>query len=184
MPNRSPLFLLLVFFILSLGGCSAVQVSHDFAVDYPFTAGGTYAWQATSPSPVGEDLLDARFRRSIEEQLRYRGFRPSATPQLLVGYSYTVTPRLREEPLSTGFGFGIGRDYRYSGIGLGYGTTVSQFDQGVLVVSIYATEDGREVWRGTATREVTTHATPQQLDQRVAEMVQKVLTAFPPSANR
>jgi len=184
MPNRSALLFLLVFFALLLNGCSTVQVSHDFAADYPFTAGGTYAWQAATPSPMGEDLLDARFRRNLEEQLLHRGFRPSATPQLLVGYSYTVTPRLREEPISTGFGFGIGRDYRYSGIGLGYGITVSQYDQGVLVVSISAAEDGHEVWRGTATREVSTHATPEQLDQRVAEMVEKVLAAFPPSANR
>ena len=184
MANRSTLLVLLVLFTLLVGGCSTVQVSHDFAADYPFTAGGSYAWQASTPSPVGEDLLDARFRRNIEKQLLHRGFRPSATPQLLIGYSYTVTSRLREEPVSTGFGFGIGRDYRYSGIGLGYGTTVSQYDQGMLVVSLYAAEDGREVWRGTASREVFTHATPQQLDQRVAEMVEKVLAFFPPSAHR
>lgn len=180
--------LLVIIYTLAtlMAGCAKVQVSQDYATDYQFSKFGNYSWDVErfkedSGLLSQDELLAGRFKRSIEIVLANRGYRLSSDPELLVSCSYTVSQMLRSAPINTGYEFGYGRYDRYGTIGINSGTSVHQYQQGMLVIRIHAVRTGQLVWKGVGTREVYTHVRPEEISRIVHEMVAAVLKQFPPN---
>ena len=170
---------------LFLSSCATVQVSQDYDTGYGFDKKKTYAWNTTIQNEngdllVSDELLEKRFKTAIERNLADRGFIKDAQPTFLVSCTYTVTSRLEMDDFDSGVGFGFGRYGRYGGVGMSTGSTVRQYDQGTLVVNIHSAATGKLVWKGTGTREVFIHSTPDEITSSVNEMVEAVLAQFPP----
>jgi Domain of unknown function (DUF4136) len=190
-PTRWALFRLL--FILAglvfvLSSCAAVQVSEDYDTGYQFGKEHTFGWneqQQQANNRLGErnELLANRFRMAIEAGLAKRGFGHDPHPAFLVSYIYTVSSRVEVDPGYSNFGFGygyFGRHGFYHGAELDMGDYARQYDQGKLIIEIQSAKTGHLLWRGTGTREVYTHSSPDEITRRVAEMVEAVLAQFPP----
>ena len=177
-----PLLMLVVFFLSS---CATVQVSQDYDTGYVFDKKKTYAWNTTIQNEngnllVSDELLAKRFKTAIERTLASRGFHQDVQPTFLVSCTYTITSRLETDVFDSGVGFGFGRYGRYGGLGMSSGSTVRQYDQGTLVVNIHSASTGKLIWKGTGTREVFIHSTPDEITRSVNEMVEAVLAQFPP----
>ncbi len=178
-----PLILTLAAFILS--SCATVQVSQDYDTSYSFDKIKTYAWNTTIPYEDGnilehDELLAKRFAAAVEESLARRGFLQAPQATFLVSCTYTISSRLETDVFDTGIGFGFGRYGRYGGVGISTGSTVRQYDQGTLVINIHSASTGQLIWKGTGTREVFMHSTPDKITSSVNEMVEAVLAQFPP----
>ncbi|TKB10338.1 DUF4136 domain-containing protein [Desulforhopalus sp. IMCC35007] len=180
------LLLILFFIIFGLTSCSTVQVSEDFDSTYNFAGATTYNWnkelQATTVDLLKNDeLLKNRFVKAIDSTLTTQGYALSDSPDFLVSCTYNITSRLRSEPIQPTIGVGYGRYGRFGGFGVHSGSTVSQYDRGELTINIHETKGGNLLWKGIGTQEVFTHNNPEQISQYVNEMVNAILSQFPPS---
>ncbi|BHH83323.1 hypothetical protein LA52FAK_16120 [Desulforhopalus sp. 52FAK] len=162
-----------------------MQVSQDFDNSYDFKIANTYNWdkelQSSTDDLLKEDeLLAKRFFSAIELNLQNQGMNLSDTPDILVSCTYTITTRIQSETVQPTIGVGYGRYGRYGGFGVQSGSSVRQYDRGLLTINMHNAKDGRLIWKGNATREVFTHSSPERLTKSVNEMVQATLAQFPP----
>lgn len=172
--------------ILLLSSCAKVQVSQDFDSAYNFGNSSSYNWNdelqnSAEDTLKDNELLAGRFASAIDANLQAQGFTVNDTPEIMVSYTYKVTSRLQSDTIQPTVGVGYGRHGRYGGFGMQSGTSVRQYDRGLLTISIHNPKDGRLIWKGTGTREVFTHNSPEDLTKSVTEMVQAVLAQFPPT---
>jgi hypothetical protein len=179
-----------VFVILALGvlltACSTVQVSQDYVSDYNFRPAATFNWNEKLQHENDDrfqhdELLGKRFRKAIQEVLATRGFTEVTQPDLLVSYTYNVSTKIQTDNIHSNFGFGYGYYNRYNRFGVDTGSLIHQYDQGKLVIEMHSAKTGELLWKGTGTREVSTHKDPDELTRRVNEMVEAVLAQFPPA---
>lgn len=179
-------FYLLVLAIVALfSSCSKVQVSQDYAQDYEFGKEKTFGWNEQLQKETGDilnenELLAGRVKASIEDVLTTRGYKQASQPDFLVSCVYSVTSRLRSNSVNTGFGVGYGRYGRHTGVGISTGNNIRQYDQGKLVINIHQAQTQNLIWKGTGTREVFTHASPEEITRGVRETVESILQQFPP----
>jgi len=183
---KTKILLFLFITTLFLTSCSKVQVSQDFDNTYNFTKAQTYNWnkelQETTTGLLQKDeLLADRFFAAIDNTLTAQGFALSDNPGFLVSCNYTITSRLQADSVQPAIGLGYGRSGRYGGVGIQSGTSVRQYDRGMLTINIHNTENGKLIWKGNGTREVFTHNSPEQITKSVNEMVESTLMQFPPS---
>ena len=179
------LFFLLLGLLPLFMACAPVQVSQDFDSHYAFATATTFNWNEELQQQNDErfhidELLATRFKTAIEENFIQKGFRRSLQPDFLVSYTYEVSSRIEVDDLHSHFGYGYGRYDRYGTIGFDTGSIIQQYDQGKLVINVHDTKTGQLFWKGTGTREVFTHSSPEQLTRRVNEMVSAILAQFPP----
>ncbi len=181
------LFLVLLGTVSLLTACASVEVSQDYVKDFNFTRATTFSWnekqQAENNTRLQVDeLLANRFKNAIDEALVLKGLKQSPHPDLLVTYTYTISSKLQVDDYNPSFGFGYGWYGRhFGGIGIDTGSVVQQYDQGKLEIFLHSAQTGELLWKGTGTREVFTHSSPDEITQRVKEMVDAILAQFPPT---
>ena len=189
--------------ITMLLGCSSgVSYDSDFKPGVAFSDYKTFAWHAPNESNaatkqyIANDIVDERIRTNVDKQLISKGFSKAdqSKADFLVNYSITTEDKIDINTYNTynGYapGWGFGGVYRspYYFYGSGYThfepeieTRVSQYKVGTFVLDIVNSADGKLVWRGTAEgRMRKDQLTPEERDQKVAEVISQVLKNFPP----
>ena len=168
-------------------GCSGIEVSQDYDVAADFSNLKTFDWYLAEQKKTGDlrvdnPLLDSRIRKAVDRLLAQKGYQriSQGTPDFYVGYKYGIFTRIGSEPVSTGIGFGFGGSGSFGGIGIGTGGDVREYDEGMLVIDITDTKNGKLLWRGTGTRRVSRHSDPEKITKKVNENVEKILAQFPP----
>ena len=170
-------------------GCSSLKVSQDYDETADFSTLTTFAWKDVNQHETGDirvdsPLIDQRIRLSIKKHLAAKGLEYSEVdlPDAHVAYSYHIISKLQSGPVSPGVGVGvaIGSGAAIGGIGVHTGADVSQYDQGLLVVDILSAATEKLLWRGTSTRVVRTHSSPEKITQDIDATIEKLLAQFPP----
>ncbi len=168
-------------------GCSGIEVSQDYDVAADFTNLKTFDWYLAKQKKTGDLrvdnlLLDSRIRKAVDRLLAQKGYQKisQGTPDFYVGYKYAIFTRIGSERVSTGIGFGFGGSGSFGAIGIGTGNEVREYDEGMLVIDITDTKNGKLLWRGTSTRRVSRHSNPEKITKKVNENVEKILAQFPP----
>ncbi|MBW2590916.1 MAG: DUF4136 domain-containing protein [Deltaproteobacteria bacterium] len=168
-------------------GCSGIQVSQDYDVAAEFSNLKTFNWYLAKQKKTGDlrvdnPLLDSRIRKAVERSLAQKGYQKmiKGTPDFYVGYKYAILTRIGSERVSTGIGFGFGGSRSFGSVGIGTGSDVREYDEGMLVIDITDTKNGKLLWRGTGTRRVSRHSDPEKITKEVNENVDKILAQFPP----
>lgn len=168
-------------------GCSTLQVSQDYDNGANFSKLRTFAWQ-NDVQPKNDDirlnssLLDNRIRRAVEEALISAGFTKTTKQEadFLVAYELAVQQKIESGPSSgVGFGFGVGGPR--GGILISSGPDVRSYDQGLLLIDVLDSGNGRLLWQGKATDRMIEHSDPGQNAEKINETVKKVLAQFPPA---
>jgi len=171
----------------SVIGCSSLKVSQDYDQAVDFSTITTFAWKDVNQPGTGDirvdsPLMDQRIRQAIKKHLALKGLDYSEVdlPDVHVAYSYNIIPKLQSGTVTTGVGVGIGTGATMGGIGVHTGADVSQYDQGLLVVDILSPKTEKLLWRGTSTRVVRTHSSPEKITQDIDATIEKLLAQFPP----
>jgi len=174
-------------FLVIFIGCSGIEVSQDYDVAADFSNLKTFDWYLAEQKKTGDLrvdnlLLDSRIRKAVDRLLAQKGYQriSQGTPDFYVGYKYAILTRIGSERVSTGIGFGFGGSGSFGGIGVGTGGDVREYDEGMLVIDITDTKNGKLLWRGTGTRRVSRHSDPEKITKEVNENVEKILAQFPP----
>ncbi|NNG01145.1 MAG: DUF4136 domain-containing protein [Desulfobacteraceae bacterium] len=179
----------LLSFVLAVGllNCTSVRVSQDYDLSRGFTAIGDYGWRISATEKTGDPrvndpLTASRVQAAVESVLAERGFRKTtgATPDFYADYNYDIHSRIASNEPRTGIGFGFGHFGRHGGVGAHTGSSVEQYDEGLLVIDFIDAVTGNLMWRGTGTHRFMTHTRPEKRAEIITELVTKILSQFPP----
>jgi hypothetical protein len=169
-------------FLLMTGTASAQKVTVDFDREADFSKYKTYAFAQGTPAP--ETLTNQRIQEAIEAQLAAKGLtRVERDPDLYIIYHCAVDERTQLNTTSLG-GWGWGPGWgRWGGIGDGdIITRVEQIPVGHLMVDIGDTAEKRYIWRGTASK--TLSSNPEKNAKTINKEVRKMFEKFPPPPER
>ena len=165
----------------------AQKVTYDYEKSADFKSYKTYAHK--DGTKVGQPLIDDRIVAAIDTQLASKGLTKSANPDIYVVYHVAFD---KEKDIST-FSSGLGGGYGPYGYGWGGGwsggmgtstTTVRDILVGTLVVDIADAKKNTMVWRGMATKEVNTTASPEKRDKSINDGMKKVFKNYPPKPKK
>ena len=166
--------------LLLPGSALAQKVSYDYDKTANFASFKTYAHK--EGTKVGQELIDNRIVAAIDEQMAAKGFTKSeSNPDVFVVYHVAFDKQKDISTFSSGYGGGYG-PYGW-GWGGGMATTTTQVRDivvGTLVIDMADAKKGQLAWRGMATKEVKTQASPEKRDKSINEAVKKVFKNFPP----
>ncbi|HEX7897139.1 MAG TPA: DUF4136 domain-containing protein [Planctomycetota bacterium] len=161
----------LALIAVGLGGCSGLEVGHDYDRSQDFSALRTWAWAPSLASEAENGarlsrLERERIQKAIAGELTGRGY-PEADVEAAdfrIRYDAEIGPRV-------GWAAPDGRPY-----------PVDQrvVDQGTLIVDVFTRENDRLVWRGAARMIVDFGLTPEERDARVRDAVRAIFEKFPP----
>ena len=171
-----------------LAACQTNQVPRDFDTNRDFTAYLDWAWAepAVSYTPANDpriqsDLTTQRIREAVSGQLDARGLRPAATVEeadLKVRVHMVIEEEQDNVTTHYGGGFGYGWGMWGGGPIMAQTRSVS-YQVATLQIDLLDASDGQLVWRGS-TSEVLRDRTPAERSQNTHQMVQTVLSEYPP----
>jgi hypothetical protein len=179
--------IVVLFLLLTAGKSFAQKVTVDFDKDVDFSKYKTYAFTEGTPTPV--TLTNQRIEKAIEAQLAAKGLtRVESNADLTVVFHCAITERTQLSTRSLdgwdwGPGWGWGRGWRRWGGG--GGTSITQVEQipvGTLIVDIGDSSTKRYIWRGTATKTISSKSDKNA--KVIDHVMKKMFEKFPPQRKR
>lgn len=131
---------------------------------------------------MNNPFLHDRFHTAIQRSLDNLGMHIDQNADLRIGYTYAITSRLEPDDFDPDIGLGLGRRRHSAFIGFGTHTNLRQYDVGILVIDIYDASGTNLLWRGTGSRIVSYHLSPEETTVMVNEMVTSILAQYPPTS--
>jgi Domain of unknown function (DUF4136) len=158
----------------------AQKVSYDYDKSANFAGFKTYAHK--EGTKVGQPLVDDRIVAAIDAQLAAKGLtKAESDPDVFVVYHIAFDKQKDISTYSSGYGGGYG-PYGW-GWGGGMGTSTTQVRDiliGTLVIDIADAKQSKLAWRGMATKEVKTQASPEKRDKSINDAMKKIFKNYPP----
>ena len=168
-----------------LAGCSEYDIKYDYDVDSNFTAYHTYAW---IPVTINEGsvnantalqkntLLDKRIRGAVDGQMLAKGFKlDEQNPDVLVVYH----TGMQNQVDVTDWG------YSYAGSYWGWAgrdIDVYNYTEGTLIVDLVNAKSKQLAWRGSATGVVEPGKSPEEVQERINDVVAQIFANYPPKS--
>ena len=175
-------------FLLIASFASAQDVSYNYDQKADFTKFKTYKWVTIQGAEQPDELTAKMIVQAIETQLTAKGLKKveSGEADLLVGYQVAVTKEKEVTSFSTGYGYGPGWGGRYYG---GYGggvtsTTTATIFIGSLALDMYDAAAKTLAWRGLASKQIDTKASPEKRQKNLDKGMAKLLKNFPPKVKK
>ncbi len=167
-------------------GCSQYEIKSDYDVDANFPAFRTYAWMmpeattegATSANTAMQQntLLDKRIRGAVDGAMASKGFTVNTeTPDVLVVYHTGMQNKVDV----TDWG------YSYAGSYWGWAgrdIDVYNYTEGTLIVDLVNAQSKQLAWRGSATGVVDPGRSPEEVQERINDVVTKIFDNYPPKS--
>ncbi|WP_372918294.1 DUF4136 domain-containing protein [Salegentibacter sp.] len=174
----TPVILLLAVFLTS---CSSVRVASDYDREADFNSYQTYAFFKPGIDKAEiSDLDKKRILRAIETEMQAKGFTKSDEPDMLVSIFTKTNENINiYQNNMMGWGYGWGWHPWYWGSGY---NTVNRTSEGTLYIDLIDAEDKELVWQGMGTAALAREVNKKQ--ERINEIVQKILEKYPPGADQ
>lgn len=173
MRTRTMLFTAVLAFVA--GSAAAQSVTYDFDSATNFSGLKTYAWVRGTPGT--DELNHKRIVAAVDSQLAAKGYTrvdSAASPDVFVAYHASFNKNLEINGFSSGWA-----GYRFSPHRVGY-ARVDQILIGTLVVDLVDAKTRTIVWRGAATKEIDTKASPEKRERNIYKAVEKLFRNYPP----
>jgi hypothetical protein len=152
----------------------AQRVSYDYQDAAAFTNLKTYAW---APSVMRTDDPNShRIMNAVDAQMSSKGYRRverEANPDVLLVYQVIYSRDLQVSGYSTGLA-----GYRVRPARTGT-ARVERTLVGTLAIEVIKTKSGAIIWRGIATKDVDTDASPEKRDKNINKAVAKLFKHYP-----
>jgi hypothetical protein len=170
-------FATLMASVVLLGTITFAQsINFDFDKTANFRSFRTYAWIPGASVP--DALNNDRIVNALNAQLALKGLMKvarQADPDLYVAYHAAFDRDLEITGFSSGWG-----GYRLPGSRSGMART-NEIVTGTLIVDLVDARTRAIVWRGTATKEITANAKPEQRDKNINRAAEKLFKNYPPA---
>jgi hypothetical protein len=175
-------------FLLVASFASAQDVSYNFDQKADFAKFKTYKWVTIKGAEQLDELNAKMLVQAIETQLTAKGLKKaeSGDADLLVAYQVAVTKEKEVTSFSTGYGMGPGWGGRWYG-GYGGGTTTASTSTiliGSVAFDVYDSAAKTLIWRGLASKQIDTKASPEKRQKNLDKGMAKLLKNYPPPAKK
>ena len=206
--TKLPLFFS-VAMLLFLGGCSNnVTINTDYNDEIDFSSFQSYRWYSGKTAAkegdevVISDILDARIRSHINDQLSQKGMKIKETGKVdfYINYDVTSVVEIDIETYQTYSGYN--RNYSWYGGGYGYGyrsgyhragatmtltgiptteTEIDEYKKGTLIIDIISAVDDTLVWRGVANGRMSEEVkSAEEREATAQKIIGDIMVNFPP----
>jgi hypothetical protein len=175
-------------FILLAAVASAQDVSYNFDQKADFTKYKTYKWMAAKDAEQVDPLVAKQIVDAIDKQLATKGLAKTDGDKadLYVVYQAGVSKEKEVTSFSSGYAAGPGWGGRYYG---GYGggmttATTATIYIGALAIDLYDVATKQLVWRGLASKQIDTKASPEKRQKNLDKGMAKVFKNYPPKVKK
>jgi len=171
MKNFKIIPLLTLFLLFS---CSTIQVVADYDSVTNFKEYQTFAFYKPGIDKAKiSDLDKKRIMREIEVNLKAKGMKIDADPDLLISIFTKERERIDIYNNNVGYwGYGFGPWY-------GGGTSVTSTPEGTLFIDLIDKKKNELVWQGIGKGDLIM-TTVEKKEARIKEIVTKILAQYPP----
>ena len=166
------------------------DVSYNFDQQADFTKYKTYKWVQVKDAEQIDPLTAQQITNAFEKQLALKGLTKAAGDQadLSIAYQVAVSKEKQINTMDTGmYGPGWGPRYYggYYGGGMGSSTTTtSTIFVGSVALDMYDGAAKNLVWRGLASKQIDSKASPEKRDKNLNKGAEKMLKNFPPKPKK
>jgi hypothetical protein len=178
-------------FVLLASFASAQDVSYNFDQKADFAKFKTYKWVAVKDGEQLDELTAKMVVQATETQLTAKGLKKveSGDADLLVAYQVAITKEKEVTSFSTGYGMGPGWGGRWYGGYRAYGggvstTTSATILIGSLALDMYDSAAKTLAWRGLASKQIDTKASPEKRQKNLDKGMAKLLKNYPPKVKK
>lgn len=156
---------------LSLTGCSSLSVYQDWDEQVDFQKFRTF--KVMDSQTTGNQLVDKRIQEATRISLTNRGLvENEAAPDLLVALHVNVKDKVNVQTYNYGYPY-YGYPYWHGGQDI----SVSQYQEGTLVIDFVDSEDNELVWRGWGVKVLDGGSSDPDSIQKI---IDKIIDQFPP----
>ncbi len=184
-------FLYILISSLILASCSSMKISMDYDANASFVNLKTYNWLPGHPKKSGNPVIDSdelmhrRIKNEINHWLQQHGYvlAPRNRADFLISYFVVTEQQTRITVLNDYYGYPRGWGFYggYYGYPGGSRAYVYDYELGTMIIDIVNTRTHKLMWRGTAEDEIKNLKSPEEKKAKIAEVVEKIMTQFPPS---
>ena len=171
-------FSLTAMTVLLVGGLALAQsVQYNFDPGTDFSKYKTYMWVDVPGGDKLDSLTDKQLRTALEEALATKGLTKAEGGDAVLAVAYNVAITTEKEITLTSTGFG--RPRGWGGMGTVYGDTAT-IPIGAVTLAMYDSSRKELVWRGVATKQIDTGASPEKRQKNLRKGAAKLLKNYPP----
>jgi len=164
-----------------VAGCSSMSVQTDFSQDVDFSGFQTFKYQDSDKSlAASAPLAHQRIVAAIRQEMNASGLTEvDEKPDVSVTYYGSTNEQLQFQTTYMATGFSR-RGWRRPGVSVGTSSTRAvTYEQGTLVIDIWATEADQLVWRGVVSD--TLSGNPDRNTNKISQGVARAFENFPPN---
>jgi hypothetical protein len=167
------------FLAIMVTGCSPISVTNDYDQSYDFSKLKTFGFIPISAESGIDGINADRLGTAIKNELTTKGYTLSDKADF--GVALYFTKKTKTDIQSYGYGYGYG--YGWRGVGVG-DVTVTQYDEGTLVIDFIDLTDNKLVWRGAGTGTLSDNPSAEERTARINEAVAAIIGQFPPTKEK
>ncbi|MGB5555606.1 MAG: DUF4136 domain-containing protein [Flavobacteriaceae bacterium] len=168
--------LLIVFPVLLFTSCNAVRVNYDYDKETDFSSFNTYNYYTELKTGLSE-LDDKRLFKVLDIALQSKGLVFSEEPDILIN----IEGRSYETPQNSSVGVGVGGMGRNVGGGVSVGIPVGRPNlERILQFDFVDAKKDMLFWQAISTSSLKEDLPPVLREQKLQELVDKVLKKYPP----
>ena len=189
--KRHTLIVAVVALALVAGSCSSTRYIVDSDTRHNFSGYSTYAWfqlasppDKAKPPTEANTILTRRIKWAIDGALDGKGMTTAKVGDADFLVTYSLVLQSRMVMYHTGWSMPMGYRGGWGWGGWGYGggwsggrSSMETYTEGTIVVDVLDTNTRTLVWRGIAEN---AFRKPNPDDEKVAKIIGKVMTDFPP----
>ena len=180
--NKLTILVLFSAFFLS---CDSIRVSSDYNKNVDFSNLKTYAFSKQGIDQVKiNDIDKKRILKAIDVELYNKGFRKSSIdPDFSINFFTKTNQKVNYYPSNNYYGSMdvspyLG-SYHYAN---SWYLNSYKYNEGILYIDIIDKKKNELVWQGIGKGYIYTDK-PDKKNEKIKEMVGKILLQFPPSKN-
>jgi hypothetical protein len=176
MPSR---ILIALAVSVALAACAApLRIDSEQAPGADLARLRTYQW--VSSGSAKEAAIREAVTPLVDRELQAKGYGPaSGEPDFHVGSDFVVENKIQMATITTSLHGDPGSRAPGGAMGGHRVTTVREFSEGTLIITVVDPRSKAPVWRGWAETTLNPSAPPQQRAARLADAVAKILERFP-----
>lgn len=163
---------ILIFFLLA--SCATVNVKTDYDSTMDFSQFKTFAFYKKGIDKAKiSDLDKRRILRAVEAELKAKGMTVSNNPDILVSIFAKSKKQVNV--------YNNNRYWYPSYYGDYWGSHVSRYTEGTLLIDLIDTKGKKLLWQGVGKGALSTSNNVEKKEARINEFVSEIMAKYPPT---